>query len=340
MSLFPFESRHVTEVGDARSYCPEEPVDLVVTSPPYPMIEMWDDVFMGMNDEIGSYIGSDSYRAFELMHEELDKVWESCTEACSEGSVVAINIGNATRTTDDLGFTLFHNRERIVEWFTSNGYTLLPSIIWRKPTNKPNSYLGSGCLPTSQYVVNDHEYILLFRKGDRRTFESKSERRYSSAYFYDERNEWFSGEWDVKGESQALESVEREVTAAFPLEVPYRLVQMYSVYQDTVYDPFGGTGTTQLAALSSGRNSIGIDIDAEFRDVVVSRLLENGVSISESKSDERLSDQKANNFQYQSNVYDDISVKTKRERDLVLQVVSDVMKCDGMIKGQHEAYSV
>lgn len=338
MSFLPFTSTHTIDSADSREYIPKESVDLVVTSPPYPMIEMWDSIFDSMNSGISSYIGSDSYKAFELMHKELDKVWESCTKACSEGGIVAINIGNATRSTEDLGFTLFHNRERIVEWFTSNGYTLLPSIIWKKPTNKPTSYLGSGCLPTSQYAVNDHEYILLFRKGDRRSFEPKSERRYSSAYFYDERNTWFSGEWTVKGESQELSEVNRDVTAAYPLEIPYRLIQMYSLYNDTVYDPFGGTGTTQLAALISGRNSIGIDIDENFKQIVKSRLINNGREVSAEKSSNRLSTQKQKgDLNYQSNVYD-ISIKTKKEKNLTLQEVVDISEYDSRIEATHEIY--
>lgn len=340
MSLFPFTSTHIVESADAREYIPNRSVDLVVTSPPYPMIEMWDSVFESMNSDIPSYIGSDSYTAFELMHKELDKVWESCTEACTEGGIVAINIGNATRSTDDLGFTLFHNRERIVEWFTSNGYTLLPSIIWKKPTNKPNSYLGSGCLPTSQYAVNDHEYILLFRKGNRRDFEPNSERRYKSAYFYHERNDWFSGEWDLKGESQQLESVDRDVTAAFPLEVPYRLIQMYSIYDDTVYDPFGGTGTTQLASLVSGRDSVGIDIDLSFKDIVTKRLFENAQDIALSKSQERLDKQKERDMDkmnYKSEEYD-VRVKTKKEKRLLLQRISDISKVNSHIEATHVKY--
>lgn len=340
MSLFPFSSVHRSVVGDSREYEPSVDVDLVVTSPPYPMIEMWDSVFTEMNGEIESCIGVDSYEAFELMHQELDKVWESCTEACVEGGIVAVNIGNATRSTDDLGFTLFHNRERIVEWFTSNGYTLLPSIVWRKPTNKPNSYLGSGCLPTSQYVANDHEYVLLFRKGDRRRFEPKLDRRYSSAYFYHERNKWFSGSWSIGGESQQLDGVEREVTAAFPLEVPYRLIQMYSIYGDAVYDPFSGTGTTQLAALVSGRNSVGVDIDSEFKDVALSRLCDNGIDVSREWSSNRLADQRSRDFsemKYECNLYD-VKVKTKKERGIVLQSVSDVSRSGDVVEAKHQVY--
>ena len=81
--------------------------------------------------------------------------------------------------------------------------------------------------------------------------------------FWEERNTWFSDIWtDIKGTAQDLPDGEtRARSGAFPLELPYRLIQMYSVYGDTVLDPFVGTGTTMLAAMISARNSIGMDID-------------------------------------------------------------------------------
>ena len=118
--------------------------------------------------------------------------------------------------------------------------------------------MGSGMLPPNAYVTLEHEYVLLFRNGKRsREFEPGSERRYESAYFCEERNEWFSDLWEgVRGELRALagdESCDR--SAAYPFEIPYRLTCMYSVYGDTVLDPFWRTGTGSLATMVAGRNS-------------------------------------------------------------------------------------
>jgi DNA modification methylase len=146
----------------------------------------------------------------------------------------------------------------------------LPVVLWRKTSNKPNKFMGSGMLPPSAYVTLEHEYILIFRKGIKRDFEDTSD-RYESAFFWEERNNWFSDVWfDVRGTRQALSngnSELRERSAAYPLELVYRLTNMFSVYGDTVLDPFWGTGTTTLSAMLSKRNSIGYELNNEFKNV-------------------------------------------------------------------------
>jgi len=77
----------------------DDSVSLVVTSPPYPMIEMWDDSFAAQNPAIGKALErNDSDNAFELMHQVLDKVWEECYGVLHKGGIACINIGDATRT--------------------------------------------------------------------------------------------------------------------------------------------------------------------------------------------------------------------------------------------------
>ncbi len=110
----------------------------------------------------------------------------------------------------------------------------------------------------------EHEYILTLRKGGRRSFADPADRarRRESAYFWEERNSWFSDVWDPRGARQALgDAVARRRSAAFPFEIAWRLVLMHSVRGDTVLDPFLGTGTTILATMAAGRNSIGVEID-------------------------------------------------------------------------------
>ena len=135
--------------------------------------------------------------------------------------------------------------------------------------------MGSGMLPTNAYVTLEHEYSLIFSKGERkRIFESKSAPRYESAYFWEERNRWFSDVWmDIKGVLQNSNHHElRARTAAFPLELPYRLINMYSIYGDTILDPFWGTGTTTLASMLCGRNSLGYEVEAEFSSLFDQRI--------------------------------------------------------------------
>ncbi|MFB6144335.1 MAG: site-specific DNA-methyltransferase, partial [Candidatus Nanohaloarchaea archaeon] len=263
------QTRHEVIFSDARTAELEEgSVDLVVTSPPYPMIEMWDEMFSRMDREIEEALEKDEgEEAFELMHGILDEVWETVDSALKEGGIVCINVGDATRKIGG-DFRMFSNHFRIIEFFRSRGYRQLPGILWRKPANSAAKFMGSGMLPPNAYVTLGHEHILVFRKGGNRSFDSK-EKRYSSAYFWEERNTWFSDLWeDVNGTLQQLESSElRDRSAAYPLEIPYRLINMYSLQGDTVLDPFWGTGTTTLAAIASARNSIGIEVEEEFSQV-------------------------------------------------------------------------
>jgi len=249
-------------------------IDLVVTSPPYPMIEMWDSLYSRLNKRIQVALQEGvGFRAFNLMHAELEKVWREVVRVVKPGGIVCINIGDATRKISN-SFQLFPNHVRTTTFFQSNGFVVLPSILWRKPTNSPNKFLGSGMLPTNAYVSLEHEYILIFRKGDeKRKLPPAFEDRYHSAYFWEERNKWFSDIWlDLKGISQKMNNRIgkkgniRERSAAFPLKLPYRLINMFSIYEDTILDPFWGTGTTTFAAMVTGRNSIGFEINSEFLD--------------------------------------------------------------------------
>jgi DNA modification methylase len=255
-------------------------IDLMITSPPYPMIEMWDTLFSSLNDDIKLTLEEkDGRSAFNLMHEELDKVWSEVARVLKLGGIVCINIGDATRKIGK-NFQLYPNHVKVSNSFQNNDFIALPSILWRKPTNSPNKFLGSGMLPPNAYVTLEHEYILIFRKGDtKRKILPKLENRYNSAFFWEERNKWFSDIWeDVKGVSQKLntnnnnQNKTRERTAAFPLELPYRLINMFSLIEDTVLDPFWGTGTTSLAAMISTRNSIGYEINSGFMKLFRTKL--------------------------------------------------------------------
>jgi DNA modification methylase len=235
------------------------------------MIEMWDDVFISMAPEVKNRLekgeGDD---AFELMHRELDKVWNCLARAAKDGSFVCINIGDATRTIGG-EFQLYSNHSRIIRTFKRNGFTTLPIILWRKKTNAPNKFMGSGMLPAGAYVTLEHEYILIFRKGGKRVFHSEQEKKHrmESAFFREERNAWFSDIWDFKGVRQKLAAGDvRERSAAFPFELAWRLINMYSLRGGLVFDPFAGTGTTLHAAAACGRNSIGVEIDKNFGSLI------------------------------------------------------------------------
>lgn len=254
-------SQHLSNIKDAS-------VDLVVTSPPYPMIEMWDDIFSRQNPNIAIALSQGrTNEAFELMHQELDKVWDECYRVLKDGSFLCINIGDATRTVNGK-FHLYNSHSRIVAHCLGIGLTNLPNIIWHKPTNAPNKFMGSGMLPCGAYVTLEHEYILIFRKGDKRLYKNEAMKqvRRKSSFFWEERNIWFSDIWSLRGTKQKIvNSSSRERSASYPLEIPYRLINMYSQAGDVVLDPFYGIGTTTHAAMLLGRNSIGCEIDTMLK---------------------------------------------------------------------------
>lgn len=315
-------------------------VQLVVTSPPYPMIEMWDDVFSKQNSSISCAMSSNNTAvAFELMHQELDKVWAECFRVLSEGGFLCVNVGDATRTFNG-DFQLFNNHSRITASCLKIGFKNLPNIIWHKPTNAPNKFMGSGMLPCGAYVTLEHEYILIFRKGDKRAFKTakEKEQRRKSAFFWEERNSWFSDIWSFVGTKQQLDNKEsRDRSAAFPLEVPYRLISMYSQAGDTILDPFYGIGTTTLAAIILERNSIGYEIDATLKPSISQRIASlevpsvNAAILSRFKQHVSFVDDytKRKGAMKHYNNYFKCGVVTSQEEAMELHFLSDIEACKG-----------
>ncbi len=282
------KTKHKIIIGDSRSMdeVEDESVHLIVTSPPYPMIEIWDDMFKALDERISELwveLGMERGRRadkivrkiYELMHLNLAEVWKECYRVLVDGGIACINIGDATRSIGGK-FRLFPNHSKVIEHCEKIGFVTLPYILWKKPTNKPKykgkgAFLGSGFLPPNAYVTLDCEFILIFRKGEPRKFEAKDPLRYASAYTKEERDRWFTQIWDITGVRQNIPEVERRV-AAFPEEIPYRLIRMFSVIGDTVLDPFLGTGTTMKVAITLKRNSIGYEIDERLLPVIKEKV--------------------------------------------------------------------
>ena len=151
-------------------------VDLVVTSPPYPMIEMWDGVFSEQDAQIAVYLSADRGRdAFESMHSLLENAWIEVKRVLRPGGIACVNIGDAVRTIDG-DFRLYSNHSRILGAFLGLGFDALPDILWRKQTNAPNKFMGSGMLPVgagqrntfSERFLLGRAKCLVFHQGGRR----------------------------------------------------------------------------------------------------------------------------------------------------------------------------
>lgn len=311
-------------------------VNLIVTSPPYPMIEMWDEQFSALNPQIKNALQhNDGTTAYRLMHGELNKIWNEVDRILSHDGMVCINIGDATRSIGD-SFQLYPNHSRIIEQFENMGYKTLPFIIWRKETNKPNKFMGSGMIPPNAYVTLEHEYVLIFRKGENRNFTSTL-RRHASSYFWEERNIWFSDIWNnLKGISQELNHDKlRERSGAYPFELAYRLINMYSIQEDLILDPFLGTGTTMFAAICSARNFVGYEMDNNFKEIIENNIRNakahlNSIICDRLKGHLNFIRQRQNEnkeIKHKSSIYN-FDVITAQEEDIFIPMIEkiDVMK--------------
>jgi DNA modification methylase len=317
---------------------PSASAHLVVTSPPYPMIEMWDEMFSQQDREILTALHKgDGLLAFDLMHRQLDPVWQELHRILIDGGIVCINIGDATRTIGG-NFALYPNHARVLSAMRNTGFSSLPAIIWRKPTNAPNKFMGSGMLPGGAYVTLEHEYILIFRKGSKRDFRSSQKKgRRHSAFFWEERNTWFSDVWlDLVGTSQNQQGTNTRMrSAAFPFELAYRLISMFSAKDDIVVDPFLGTGTTMAAAMATARNCIGFEIETGFQDQIQS-MLEWIVDAANERINQRINNHRAfidqrlsKHFEFKYlNKYYDFPVMTRQEVDLFFNPLEKTEKVD------------
>jgi DNA modification methylase len=323
------ETSHKIIKSDSRclSDIEDKSVDLVITSPPYPIIKMWDDVFIQLSPTIKSYLDSnDGLTAFELMNLELDKTWDEVYRVLKDGSFACINIGDAVRSFGNR-FQLFPNHYRIIQKFLSLGFDLLPSIFWNKPTNAPNKFMGSGMLPSGAYMTQEHEYILIFRKGPKRLFNgSEKENRLRSAIFWEERNNWFCDRWDFKGSHQRKLKNSNRKSAEYPFELPYRLINMFSLYGETVLDPFVGVGTTSLAAVQCARNSIGVDIDSNCTSCIFDRISsfikKDSLSIVEDRLSKHIEFTKTRRLKYE-NISHGFPVMTRQETNSKFFKITD-----------------
>ena len=241
--------------GDARylSFIDDESIHLVVTSPPYWNLKRYNE----NPDQLGHI---DDY---EYFLGELEKVWKEAFRVLVPGGRLVCVVGDVCVARRNFGRHLvFPLHADICVQCRKIGFDNLNPIIWHKISNASfevengSKFLGKPYEPNA-IIKNDIEFILMQRKpgGYRKPTE---EQRKLSKIDKDDFNSWFQQIWNITGAST------RNHPAPFPLELASRLVRMFSFQNDTVLDPFCGTGTTMIAALKYGRNSIGIDIEPEY----------------------------------------------------------------------------
>jgi site-specific DNA-methyltransferase (adenine-specific) len=254
---------HHLVLGDARdvSFIPSASVHLVVTSPPYWTLKRYNDG----PAQLGHVKDNEAFL------EELSKVWREMHRILVPGGRMVCVVGDVCLSRRDFGrHVVMPLHSDIAVSCRRIGFDNLNPIIWHKISNanyevsNGSKFLGKPYEPNS-IIKSDIEFILMQRKpgGYRQPTEHQ---RKLSMIAKEDYGKWFQQIWTVTGAST------KEHPAPFPAELASRLVRMFSFWGDTVVDPFSGTGTTMVAAMRAGRNSIGIEIDREYCKMAEDRL--------------------------------------------------------------------
>lgn len=241
--------------GDARdlSFLNDESVHLVVTSPPYWNLKRYQE----NPDQLGHI------EEYETFLKELERVWKEIYRVLVPGGRLVCVVGDVCVSRKSFGRHLvFPLHADISVICRKIGLDNLNPIIWHKISNA-NFEVSNGCkflgkpYEPNAIIKNDIEFILMQRKPGGYRKPTDEQRKLSKISKNDFDN-WFRQIWNITGAST------KKHPAPFPIELATRLVRMFSFYGDTVLDPFCGTGTTMIASLKHGRNSIGIDIEPEY----------------------------------------------------------------------------
>jgi len=236
-------------------------IQLVVTSPPY-----WNIKDYKNPEQIGY---NQTYQEYIL---SLSAVWKEIKRALSPGCKLVINVGDQfKRASENNGrYEIISIHSDIINSCQKIGFTFLGNIIWKKITTTKTtggcSWMGSIYYPRDGYITYEHEYIMIFKKtgkAPKPTPEMKELSRLPKEF----RSKWFRGIWD-----DLIPSRQMEHEAMFPLELPERIIRMFSFAGETVLDPFVGSGTTMEAAEKWNRNSIGIEINRAYLPIIEKRV--------------------------------------------------------------------
>lgn len=259
---------HRIVLGDARPPDVLVPgsVHLVVTSPPYWTLKQYND----HRDQLGHVADYDAFMA------ELDRVWTNCFDALVPGGRLVINVGDVclSRKKNNGRHTVVPLHATIQERCKRIGFDNLAPVIWHKIANANyetegggGGFLGKPYEPNA-VIKNDIEFVLMQRKPGGYRSPTAIE-RLLSVVPADCYQTWFRQIWsDIPGAST------RGHPAPFPVALAERLIRMFSFVGDTVFDPFMGTATTNVAAARAGRNSVGTEIDPAYFRMAKARLTE------------------------------------------------------------------
>ena len=222
---------------------PDYSVHLMVTSPPYNATKEYDDD-----------LSQQDY--FELLRE----VFTETYRVLVNGGRACINVANLGRK------PYIPLSDHISQMMAEIGFLMRGEIIWNKGVKAGVSMAWGSWRSAANPVLRDtHEYILVFSKG---AFSRKKPEGKENTITKEQFMEWTRSVWLMDTESA------RKVghPAPFPVELPYRLIQLYTFTGDIILDPFIGSGTTAVAALMSGRKYIGYEINPQYAELAETRI--------------------------------------------------------------------
>jgi len=247
---------HTIHLGDARDlgWIGDQEVHLVATSTPY-----FDLKDYGRDQ--GQLATLPSYEAFL---DALDDVMAECWRVLIPGGKMVLNVGDVLRSRKRHGsHHILPLHADLLVRSRRHGFQALNGLIWNKIGTAnyeqgPGGVLGKPGQP-NQAIKLEHEHLLVVKRpGPYR--QPTPWQQQASAISRTEQDLWYRPIWsDVPGTRAT-----KDHPAPFPVEIPYRLVRMFSFAGDTVLDPFGGRFTTTLAAMKAGRNSVSTEISPQY----------------------------------------------------------------------------
>ncbi len=246
---FPDEYLNSVILGTAEnmSMIPDNSLHLMITSPPYNVSKEYDED-LSLNEYL----------------DMLRKVFAETYRVLVNGGRACINVANLGRK------PYIPLSDYISKMMIDLGFNMRGEIIWNKAASASPSTAWGSWMSASNPILRDiHEYILVFSKGDYKRDRKKIEKETKqNTISKEEFMEWTKSIWNFNAESAKRIGH----PAPFPVELPYRLIQLYSFTTDIILDPFMGSGTTAIAALKSNRNYVGFEISKEYIRLIEQRV--------------------------------------------------------------------
>jgi len=229
--------------AEAMTELPDCSVHMMVTSPPY-----------NVGKEYDEDLSLEDYLAF------LQRVWKETQRVLVPGGRMCINVANLGRKP----YIPLH--AFIAEQAIALGFLMRGEIIWNKAASaSPSTAWGSWKSASNPTLRDVHEYILVFCKD---AFKRQNPAKWANTISRDEFLEYNKSIWNFSAESA------RKIghPAPFPVELPRRLIQLYTFENEIVLDPFMGSGQTAIAALKSSRHYIGYELDGKYVELAQKRI--------------------------------------------------------------------